>query len=80
VSRPDFSILKARIDAVERQVDGIERMLGSLLIFLYLHEVISDDEFGRALQRYQGKEPSGEPRRVQGDPVQSEESGPHPAL
>lgn len=80
MSSPDFSGLKARIDAVERQVEGIERMMGSVLIFLYMHDVISDDEFGRTLQRYRGKVPPDEPRRVQGNPVQSEEPGPHSAL
>ena len=56
----DFSILKARIDALERQVEAHERVVGTLLIFLFMHEMIGEDEFGRAIARYQGKEKTNE--------------------
>ena len=48
--------LSDRIDALEHQVEAHERVVGTLLIFLFMHEMIGEDEFGRAIARYQGKE------------------------
>jgi len=45
VASPDFSILKARIDALERQIEGLEHTVGTLLIFLAAHEIIGPEDF-----------------------------------